>query len=352
MTQYSIEVYDRTLNLKRRFEVGAVCPALDYLTHGPTKIQLTETYEANKGDFVFIRKNYKIIFYGVLKDFESDEYTTTLSVMPFFGLVDQNHMCDVSISRNEGIEAFLRRYLNEVFNGPDPYENLPGFDFISSTTTPMYIASTDNSLYNLFEILVDAFEQAGLMVHFDVDLMEKSIKCSTHIVSDKVIGLDVSVSDVSELKVTKANNSDKANVCTYYNKDDMSQTLTYYWHPNGNSGTVDTSPAEPRESLVKHSTSVITLQEGNTFESQSYADAYSAMYKNRYSDKIEFLIKNDSKIIDVSALNIGDVFLLKNEQETTQTILSAKTQVNDSQTRLTFGMLRPNLTDKLKKKWR
>ena len=158
--------------------------------------------------------------------------------------------------------------------------------------------------------------------------------------------LNLAVSDVSSYDVQKSIDADSPNKMVIKNEEDLSQSLTYYWHPTDFSGTVDTDASTNRVIPVKTQCDTVQLEEGDTFAAASYARAEEILYQTRYDDLIVVTVRADSKL--VTNWQIGQQYTLYDHGDTYNTLLTGIHAQSMASIELTFGYVRKRLTQILK----
>lgn len=361
MRRYRSEIFNRDYSFVGMYALSSQ-PTLitDYIVLDKSSISVPAKIIVSRGNYVIVKDPDGSQYQGIVTDYSYDKNTTTITLEPLMSVIDTTCYMDISLLSSMSIEAWLAKYIKQVFNGSDAYQNLTGLSVVYTTSTTGVIASqTTNNIYNLYDIALEFFRVYGLILDFAIDVTAKTFTITMRkVVSDNVWKLETNLADVINYSITAGDNTEKPNKITYLNTADLTQTITYYWHPTTFAGTIDTDASTNRMIPVRseYKTAAAVEQQtdssGNvttaakTFEEAAYEDAYSSMYRDRYGDLIEIQFNSSSQLLDIG--KIGQLYQILDGDFSYYTILTGYQRLNDKHTQLTFGMIRVRLSQILK----
>lgn len=349
MNRYRIEIFNRTgMTFASMTECGEPDINIDYLVSAQSKVTCPKEVVANNGDFAQVRINGKIYYQGIVVDANYDGTRTEITLNQMTEVLQTEVFADVELLKTETIEEWLEDILNGVFKGSDESENLPNFLIIRQSSTNGTHAASDKGTYNLYDLAVSFFKVYGVLLDFDFDYMTKTVTCTMRSVSDTSYSFDLSVSDVLSYEIQSSLTQDAPNKMIIKEEDNLTNSITYYWHPTEFSGTIDTDSTTNRVIPVKTRCEVIQVNEGETFEDAAYASAENTLYSSRYDDLIVVTVRADSALF--SDWQIGQLFTLHANGKTYNTLLTGIHKDSMSSIQLTFGYVRKRLTQILKMK--
>ena len=347
MKRFRIEVFNRLdLAFKSFTETEEPDINIDYLVTAESTLSCVGKLMCNRGDFAQVRVDGKVFFQGIVADWNYDGYRTEVTLYQLIELLNIESFADVSLLGSQSIEQWMTNLLTAAFNGTDVSARLPGLTISSESATSGAHAATDNGAYNLYDLAVYFFKIYGVILDISFEYKNRSVSFSFRTVSASALKLDLSVSDVREYEIEPANASGNPNKVIIRNQDNLSQQVTYYWHPTEFSGTIDTNDSINRVVPVVTQCDTVMLDEGQEFLTAAYARAEEILYKTLYDDLIHVTMKTDSKLI--SDWKIGQTISLRDGERTFNTMLTGIHPVNTVYVELTFGYVRKRLTQILK----
>ena len=351
MNRYRIEILSRSdLSLVSFRECAEPDINIDFLVSAQSAVSCPGQVVGEIGDFAQIRINGRVYYQGVIYDIGFDGSKTAITLLQLSQLMNTEVFADVDLLSSQTIEQWFSALLADTFNGTDSSANLPGYTVKINSSTNGYHAASDDGVYNLYDLAVSFFKTYGVIIDISFDYNTKKVLFEFNTVSNTVLKLDLTVSDVIDYEIQPALISDSLNRMIIRDADDPTNVITYYWHPTDFSGTIDTDPDTNRIVPVITRCEEITLNEGEIFADVSYAKAQEVLYKTRYDDLISVTIKADSKLI--SNFQIGQLFTLYDGDNSYNTLLTGIHKQSMASIGLTFGYVRKRLTQILKMKGR
>lgn len=347
MNRYRLEIFNRA---DMSFESFAECSEpdinIDFLVSAQSSVSCPGQVTGKIGDFAQVRINGSVYYQGVISDLNFDGSKTEITLQQLSDILKTEVFADVELLNTESIEEWLTALISGVFNGSDPSANLPGFTVRAESETHGTHAATNDGVYTLYDLAVSFFKVYGVVLDISFDYNTRSVSFVFHSVSDTVLKLDLTVSDVIQYEIQPSLVSDSPNKIIIQDENDATTETTYYWHPTEFSGTIDTDPTYNRIIPVITRCEKISVQEGETFADLSYAKAQEVLYSTRYDDLITVTIRADSAL--VNTWEIGQLFTLYADGKTYNTLLTGIHAPSMSSIELTFGYVRKRLTQILK----
>ena len=349
MNRYRIELFNRTgMSFSGMAECSEPDINIDYLVSSQSKVTCPGEVIANNGDFAQIKINGKMYFQGIVVDANFDGLRTEITLNQLSEVLNTEVFANVELLKTQTIEVWMTNILNGLFNGNDESENLPNFVVIQKSSTYGTHAASDKGIYNVYDLAVSFFKVYGVILDFEFDYMARTFTCTMHSVSETTNKYDLNVTDVLEYEIQSSLSNDSPNKMIIHDKDNASNTVTYYWHPTEFSGTIDTDSTTNRVIPVKTRCEVVELQEGERFSDVAYSSAENTLYSSRYDDLISATVRADSMLFN--DWHIGQLFTLYANGKEYHTMLTGIHKDSMSSIQLTFGYVRKRLTQILKMK--
>lgn len=347
MNRYRLEIFNRAdLSFGSFAECSEPDINIDFLVSAQSSVSCPGQVTGKIGDFAQVRINGSVYYQGVISDLNFDGSKTEITLQQLSDILKTEVFADVELLNTESIEEWLTALITRVFNGSDPSANLPGFTVRAESETHGTHAATNDGVYTLYDMAVSFFKVYGVVLDISFDYNTRSVSFVFRSVSDTVLKLDLTVSDVIQYEIQPSLVSDSPNKIIIQDENDATTEATYYWHPTEFSGTIDTDPTYNRIIPVITQCEKISVQEGETFADLSYAKAQEVLYSTRYDDLITVTIRADSAL--VNTWEIGQLFTLYADGKTYNTLLTGIHAPSMSSIELTFGYVRKRLTQILK----
>lgn len=342
MKRYRVDIFDRQFNYVDMSQTSEPTLISDILCQTASQFSVPKKLTVHNGDFCQVKGDNNELFQGIVTDFSYDGNVTTVTLSQLSQLLDVDVFADISDLAN-GIEQFMVTQLGNVYNGTDTYQNLTGLTFVASTTTAGSYEPNDDNIYNLYDLSIYFFKVYGIITSIYFDVGEKKIYFSFKLVDPSTIWkIETKLKDVADYTVKSASTQDNANKAIIRNKDNPSESVTYYWHPTDFAGTIDTDSTTNRVLPVRLQCATVTVDVETTFSQVSYETAYEMMYQSRYEDQIEITFNSASKLVSVG--EIGQLYTVIDGDKQYNTILTGYQRLNDKYTLMTFGFVRQRLT--------
>ena len=314
----------------------------DLETNGNSLFTSFRELEIEEGDFIYLKKNDKISFLGIVSKQEKTTIDNiyTITCKDILSLFDIEMFVENETTISEtGIEDFIKNVIESEFvNNSDTFVNRTFFSVEALTHTKKNITvgsivTVTNNIYNFLTFINNAIQKYSL--NFDFVLTKNSIKLQIATrTADKML-IDTTVSDISNYsEVFSLQYTAKVEV--YINS-----TKAKYYRYLLNDRTTTTNQNDPNRVFGK--TEKITVEEEEDAE-QASLDVFKS---NSYEHNITFEILKSSKLYDVTKINLGTPILIKTQNNIVQdTYISKIVDTNHNYLTLSCGNMRVDYIDK------
>lgn len=346
MNLYNIEAFSRSYEYHDSCQLADISYDDDYLHLTTNKISVPiKKWNAQKNDFIRIQSDTEEKWGTINKISYEDNYTvvTIKSLLSFL---------DINIYPGQfsgTIENWIASLLESIYStNYDDYQRIQGFtvDKISQTSGIVSI-DDDAKISNLYnDIILQVFENYGIVVDMLIDIQAKkfNVKVGKKIVSEKIIETDLG--NVKASLVLK-NTTESANKVTVYNKENMSEKITYYLQLDGLITDTPTSRIVP---VIEECIAKTYNPDKETFSDVAYDEAFSRLKSEQLNHLIEIECIDADQLIDPLNMMIGQwVKILINDSEY-RTMLTGKKYKNNKVI-LSFGTTRIEFSKRIKKGW-
>lgn len=359
MKRYRIDIFERDFTFVDFGQTSEPTLIVDYLVQNSSSLTVPKKMNVKRGQYAQIKGDENILFQGIIVDYSYDGNVTSITLEQMSKLLDVEVFADIYQLDSMTIEAWMTAQIAAVYAGSDTFQNLTGLTQTSRSSTAGSYPATDNSIYNLYDLAVHFFKVHGTIIDVSFDPMNKKVNFVHRAVNAaSVWKLETELKDVLAYSIRSSSNLDSPNKMIFRNSDDLSEEVTFYWHPTDFSGTVDTDGTTNRvlpvvarcavtaavEEVLDENDQVV--QPAKTFQEEAYEEAVSAMYQSQYDDQIEIQFNTDSKLVSVG--QIGQLYLIIDGEKQFHTMLTGYQRLNDKHTLMTFGYVRKRLTQILK----
>lgn len=342
MRRYRVDIFDRSMNFVDMAQTSEPTLMTDYLVQTSSTFSVPKKLTVNRGDYAQLKSLDGDLFQGIVVDYAYDGKTTSVTLAQMSKLLDVEIFGDVS-TLSEGIEPWMSAQIQSVYNGSDESQNLTGLTVLTSAQTAGEYEANSNGIYNLYDMAVYFFKVYGVIIDISFNVMAKTVTFSFRILNmTSVWKIETKLGDVADYSINSSATSEYPNKMIIRNGEDLTEEVTYFWHPTEFAGTVDTDGSTNRVLPVVSRCAVVNAQGEETFEDASYQQALSQMYQSRYDDQIEITFKSDSKLVEIG--KIGQLYSVIDGDKTYNTVLTGYQRLNEKYTLLTFGYVRKRLT--------
>ncbi len=331
-----------TLNIKEAIKLSQYTLDIDEEVNNKSSLTIAKKVDAAAGDYVVLKNNSKTEYCGIISDIQNDNGHSahTLNLLQISNIFSRKILLsNESLISTTGIEDFIKYTIeNEFSNSSDTFLNMSYIEVEVLTHTPITKSvETEEGIYNFHTFIVNAKQNYDINISYTFE--NGKLKLTVFKESYDSYIIDTSFTDISEYsEVREINYLAKVTVRA---KD---TGLISSWYLQS-----DRTITSDANSSTRVYGNIELLQSETEVEMQQVA--YDAFKGNSYSHLVEFKIKSDSKLINVSELTAGTPILLKTKSGGIfNSYISGKIIDSDSSAvYFKCGNLRVTLTDKLKK---
>lgn len=350
MKRYRIDIFDRAFNYVDMGQTSDPTLIVDYLVQSASQVTVPKKVTATKGDYIQVRDDVGQLFQGIVTDYEYDGKTTTITMSQMSKLLDVEVFADITTLQS-GIEAWMDTQLRAVYAGTDTAQNLTGLTITRTYTTPGEYPESMGGIYNLYDMAVHFFKVYGVIIDVGFSIPSKTVTFNFRKVdTNNVWKIETKLADVADYSVCASSIMEYPNKMVIRDDADPTSELTFFWHPSGFSGTVDTDGTQNRVQPVVCRCATVTVETGDTFANAAYVEAVNQMYQSQFDDQIEITFNSASKLVEVGQL--GQCYTIIDGSTSYNTVLTGFQRLNDKYTRMTFGYVRTRLTQILQQERR
>ena len=314
----------------------------DLETNGNSLFTSFRELEIEEGDFIYLKKNDKISFLGIVSKQEKTTIDNiyTITCKDILSLFDIEMFVENEITISEtGIEDFIKNAIESEFvNNSDTFVNRTFFSVEALTHTKKNITvgsivTVTNNIYNFLTFINNAIQKYSL--NFDFVLTKNSIKLQIATRTEDKMLIDTTVSDISNYsEVFSLQYTAKVEV--YINS-----TKAKYYRYLLNDRTTTTNQNDPNRVFGK--TEKITVE----YEEHAEQASLDVFKSNSYEHNITFEILKSSNLYDVTKINLGTPILIKTQNNIVQdTYISKIVDTNHNYLTLSCGNMRVDYIDK------
>ena len=325
---------------KRDFTFSGFSPipqpeiAVDFLA--PQKVTIRSVNAtAQKGDYAHITdENGKTIYDGIVDDVTIEKKGCSLKLIPLLSIFD----VDVFFNRNQltKIEPFIAEVITQNFiQNQDQLQNVPGLSVRINTETTGGLNLKDN-IHSIYDMMISALKLYGIACNAEILPQEKTIKVVIGKVMEDVT-IEADLSGIINKNIVIGDSFGQLNKVTIINKNDESQTATYYLHTNGSVDSIDENRITPVFFEAQYIQS-----ETDAFADEAAEQAYDTLAPQAYDNLIELTAPTNGKIMPAE-LPIGTAATIISAGNEYRSILTGY-ETSGETTTLIFGIVRVDLT--------
>lgn len=358
MRPYNVEIFSRDYVLKHHTNINYVSIEEDYLS--PQNNSLTILIgdgSIGEGDYIWItRSGTNEKYFGVVTGVNvvsplevKVNFTTFLD-----GIFETRILFDTDLQGTGTLEQALADLItsNWISTG-DQTERIPGLVCVTTSSTRSWgfnLKSEKEGMHhciiNFYDsIIVPALKKYRVRMEAVPDIQNKKITLSIGTNSDEVFYIDADLPNVLERQITIMETDDTTNKLVVYNKEDYSQSRTYYLHPNGTYDRTNSNRIFPAVRMVRSTEPEYNQDKTvkKSFADQADAEAEDLFGGISYNNNIELSVLKDDALIHPLSMDIGQMAVIYNQGTAHNSILTA-TKIEDNLVTLTFGTIRLDLT--------
>ena len=337
-TRYKIEIFQRDFTFRSFSPIQEPEISVDYLAMEKISVPAIMA-TALKGDYASITDGSgKTVYQGIVDDVETEAAGSTITLKPLMSMFDTDVYFDRSTSGN--LEPFIAGIIQDNFvNSGDSLQNVPGMTVQTTSTTAGKLNLKDN-IHSFLEIITKSLTAYGVVVTMELLPQQKALQVTIGKATQRVV-VEADLPGIIEKSILIGDSYGQLNKLTIVNKNDESQTATYYLHTDG---TVSTENAD-RITPVFFSSDFVEPETAEEFADEAYSAAYDALAPQQYDNLIELSAPDGSGILNTS-MGIGTEAEIHSGGNIYTSILTGY-EKSGGTTRLIFGVVRAELTKRL-----
>lgn len=346
---YKIEIFSQNYAFKSVAMLNNPQISMDYLTLEKTTLDVP-LIEASRGDFVHVTDFYgDVIYQGVIQDIADNGSTYSLSAAPLLSLLDVQVQYDYTIFETQPLEQNIASIITSTYiNNADSLQNIPGLTVAALTSTEDTPLDIRSNIHAFWDIITSALTLYDIVVTAELKPQDKEIAFTVQKVTE-AISLEAELKNCLSKTFVLTDNYGTLNKMTFVDKNNESNVIVYYLHPDGSI----TQQNEDRITPVFFSAEYIEItanEDGETdpndFRDTAYQRAYEAMTPEKYQHSIELSYREDDPMVQPNTIQIGTMTTIYYNNNAYVSILTGYRNESGVRT-LLFGCIRLELTKKL-----
>lgn len=333
---YKVDIFRRDLSGKSFAPISEQNIAFDYLANEKSSITV-KSIVASKGDYASITDfTAKTIYQGIVDDVETDTAgKMTLQLRSLLSVFDTDIYVDTLPTGT--IEEQLESLISANFaSNPDTLQNLTGLT-ITKTTTTAGALPIQSPIFNLYDLLANTLKTYSIAVN--MSFKGSILTCKIGRVAG-VEAIEADLKGVVERNIVLGDSFGALNKLTVINKDDHSETATFYLHTDG---TIDMTDAD-RITPVFFGFKEVSVG-SSTFSQVAVSEALSTLQQEEFDNLIELTVRIDSKVLPYG-MDIGKICTVYHNGQIYKSIYTGY-EINRNIVKLIFGCVRADLTKML-----
>ena len=339
-TVYRAEFFDHAMKLVAWAQVENAPAAFDYLTLDATTVTTNKALDAvSPLDLCRVVSADGTRFSGVVSASTVTDAGTSVTVKPLLALLDVTCAFDRTRLQTVTLEQFLAGILTGLYAGGDALQNLTGFNTVITSETPGAKLNLKDNVHNLYDILTSALKKYGVCVSMDFDPAAKTVTATIGKAPDRGWIIEADLPGCADVSVDFSDGLDGTNKLTLIDKNDETQRVTYYLHPDG---SVDTS-GENRITPVRFAFEYIDDEDFAPAAAERAADALKPA---EYDNLIELTVLHTNRVVRWREHAIGEPVTVLYRGAQYKSVFTGW-QESERAATLTFGAVRLELTKKL-----
>lgn len=356
MKQYNVEFFSADFTNVSHTNVSLASYGEDYISLEDNEITVIDC-NVEVGYYIRIVKG-DTEFFGIVKGVTTpNKRERVVTYSSFMSLFDTDVLFDTDLQGgNITLENTLKNLINGLFAGPDMSMNITGLSIQTTSATANWgfnlksdTEGKHHCIVNLYNVLITkALEKYSVVIKVVPDVQAKTMTMYIGTVGGNPIYIDADLPNIVEKSIVIRQTSLNVNKLIVYSTEDYSTSRIYYRHPDGSYDRIDTDRVIP---VVQEIHTVSPGQsETQTFAQLADSDAAELFGSANYSNLIELIMANDDSLIKPQSMAIGQVVSVNSAGRSYTSILTGRT-ISD-RTKLTFGLVRIDLTKILKRRYR
>lgn len=347
MPVYNVELFTPDISYRDSAQIREVDCEIDYLDVVKNKIDFGKRkIKAEKGDYIRI-KSRELEILGIVSDVKSEKNKHTIEYKSFNKLWDLDVYMDFSELEEKSLEAWLAEAIRQLYvDSGDSLQNVYGLTVETTSETNAAFPDYDTGINNLFEIMMDAFTQYGVIVSESMDVGNRKLKITVGKCEAKEFTIEADLDNILEKEIVIKESKESTNKLIVYNEEDYTQQIIYYKNENDEI----TTDASNRNAPVVLDCVAVKVTEKSTFAEQAEKKANTTLKPTKLNNYIEIKVISNDRLVRPKERKIGQEATVISNGEMYKTVLTGMEL--DGQIKLIFGGIRIELTKQIKRRWR
>lgn len=339
MKRYRVEIFTNKFEFIDFALLESAEILYDYITLEKSTFVIPKKIDVSIGNFIRV-KGDEFTYEGIITDYNFNKSRVVINAKPLLNIFDTNVYFDQSLLLSDSLENVIKGCLITTYSGSDTTQNIYGLEVNVESSTNNAVINIDKSVVNLYTVITEALSKYDIIISTSFNVTTKKF-----IVTIKKLNLvnikkiETKYADVLNVEIEYNTLNSKYNKIIYFNEENMSETIIYYYHTDN---TVSIDSTVKRFSPVIQDVRIIKVEQGNTFQQTAYDDALNEMITNKYDNKIEIIYNSSSKLNEVG--EIGQLYSVIHDGVFYTSLLTGYEKLNEKQTLLKLGTVRTELT--------
>lgn len=347
MPVYNVEIFTPDILYRDSVQIKELDCEIDYLDVIKKKVDFGKRIvRAKKGDYIRI-KNKEIEILGIVSDVEFEKNKHSIEYKSLNKLWDVDVYVNFAELEEKSLEEWLAEAIRRLYvDSGDLLQNVYGMTVTTTSETSAVFPDCETGINNLFEVMMDAFTQYGIIVSEKMDIGNRKLQISIGKCEANGFAIEADLDNILEKEIIIKESKESVNKLIVYNEENYAQQIIYYKNVNDEI----TTDATNRNAPVVLDCATVKVTDKNTFEEQAAKKAKATLKATRLNNYIEIKVTPDDKLIRPKERKIGQEAIVISNGEIYKTILTG--MEIDGQIKLLFGAVRIELTKQIKRRWR
>ena len=322
MRVYNLEIFSPDFVLKDHTTVGKVDFVDDFLYPEETYIPVASGTNVATGDYVRMGD-----ICGVVTSLENGEtWGIEIRIKPFTSLLSFPMMFDTDWQGVGTLEDRIAQIITDtLISNADTEQNVTGLSVsVTSSTTgwgfnlKALTEGTHKLIINFYDtVLVRALKEYGISVQCAVDFSAHTIAYTIGKVSG-VNTVEADLANVIRKSIAVDQREYTINKLVMYDTDTLTDSRTYYLHPDGTFDTTDANRVTPVVFDVE------AVYSDSDLDTAAASRAREVFGDSKIENLIEIEVMRNDQMVDVENAQIGQEYVIMSGGKTYRSIVTGK----------------------------
>lgn len=360
MQQFNVDFFDRSLSFVHNTLIDSVPIDDDYISGAINVIDIESTFLVLRGQFIRLQ-NSVYSFFGIVTDVSPGEELTRVSFKSFINVFDEEVLFDTHLqgtgnpATRPTLERLIANFITDTYiTTSDDSQYLPVSVSIDSSITQTQdwsfgYRSEDVNMHhkpvNLYsDLIVQSLIKYGIAITTRMSFSAQIIQLTiTKLPSVFKISADLSSVTVKTLRYNEQNTG--TNKLMIYNINDLTQSVTFYVHPDNSWDLDDVNRITPVIQAIK----IVTPEDttSTAFAEAALETAYSTLAGIEFDNLIELETYVDDQNVSPLDLDTGQMVMIWYKGASYKSILTGRI-LDGNKITLLFGSDRIEYTKRRK----